>query len=330
MASAEPGRKAPYSNDIRWRVVWQRVGMELPFNEIAKHLNIATSTAHSIYHRFQNTGDVSATQPPKRESLRKLNSRDELLVIGLVLENPSLYLGEICHNIREILGKSVSAPTVCRLLARHGFTRKKIQQVAKQRSEQLRAAFQVEVSCYSRAQLVWVDETGCNARDHTRHYGYALRGQAPIYHRFLHRGKRVSAIAALAKDGIVAVDCHHGSVNAEVFADFIRGSLIPSMQSYDGETEKSIALMDNCSIHHTDIIAQLFRDVGIVLMFLPPYSPDLNPIEEAFTSVKAYLKRHDELMQALDDPIPVIKAAFNNITKEDSEGWITHAGYTTE
>ena len=107
MASAEPGRKTPYSNDIRWRVIWQRVGMELPFKDIAKHLNIASSTAHSIYHRFQRTGDVSATQPPTRECLRKLNSRDELLVIGLVLENPSLYLGEICRSIREILGKSV-------------------------------------------------------------------------------------------------------------------------------------------------------------------------------------------------------------------------------
>lgn len=74
---------------------------------------------------------------------------------------------------------------------------------------------------------MWNDETGCNARDHTHHYGYALRGQAPIYHRFLHHEP---AIAALAKGGIVAVDCHRGgSVNANGFADFVRGSLIPAI-----------------------------------------------------------------------------------------------------
>ena len=74
MISAEPGRKAPYSCDIRWRVVWQRVGMELPFKTIAKNLNIAASTAYLHYKRFQNTGEVRAASHRQRESTRKLNS----------------------------------------------------------------------------------------------------------------------------------------------------------------------------------------------------------------------------------------------------------------
>ena len=142
MTSAEPGRKAPYSRDIRWRVVWQRVGMELPFQTIAKNLNIAASTAYSHYKRFEITGDVSPTLQPQRESTRKLNNRDELFVIGLILANSTVYLYEICSQVKEVLGKLVSSPTVCRLLARYGMTRKKVQQIAIQRSEHFRAAFQ--------------------------------------------------------------------------------------------------------------------------------------------------------------------------------------------
>ena len=68
--SAEPGRKTANSLDIRWRVVWQHLGMELPFRTIGMNLNIASSTACSIYQRFEQTGAVNA----KREELRKLNS----------------------------------------------------------------------------------------------------------------------------------------------------------------------------------------------------------------------------------------------------------------
>ena len=60
--------------------------------------------------------------------------------------------------------------------------------------------------------------------------------------------------------------------------------------------------MDNCKIHHVQAVKDFFEDAGILLMFLPPYSPDYNPIEEAFSSVKYYLKDHDELLQSVDDP----------------------------
>jgi len=71
-------------------------------------------------------------------------------------------------------------------------------------------------------------------------------------------------------DGIVETESHKGSVNAEVFADFIRGSLIPKMRSFNGESPTSVVIMDNCSIHHTALIMELLQEVGIVVIFLPP------------------------------------------------------------
>ena len=76
-----------------------------------------------------------------------------------------------------------------------------------------------------------------------------------------------------------------------------------------------------------DQVLQLFLEAGILVLWLPPYGPDYNPIENAFNKVKYYLKEHDEILQVLNDPSPVIEAAFNDITRQDSVGWIRHCGY---
>ena len=125
-----------------------------------------------------------------------------------------------------------------------------------------------------------------------------LRGTTPTTHRFLSRGKRINAIAAISSNGILTVDLLEGSVTCERFYDFVRGSLIPNMLPFNGVNSQSIAVTDNCAIHHLQEVKQLFRDSGILLFFLPPYSPDLNPIEEAFSYVKTYLCKHDEFLQS--------------------------------
>jgi len=80
-----------------------------------------------------------------------------------------------------------------------------------------------------------------------------------------------------------------GPVNGSVFYDFVRGTLIPNMQFYDGENPNSIVIMDNCSIHHVQEVEDVIQQSGILLLFLPPYSPDLNPVEEAFSYIKGYM-----------------------------------------
>jgi len=93
----------------------------------------------------------------------------------------------------------------------------------------------------------------------------------------------VSAIAAMSRDGILALELHKGSVNGDIFLDFVRGSLIPNMQEYDGMASRSILIMDNLSVHHVSEVVQHFRLADIVVLSLPPYSPDLDPLEELFS-----------------------------------------------
>ena len=80
-------------------------------------------------------------------------------------------------------------------------------------------------------------------------------------------------------------------------------------------------------MHHVQELKDLVRDAGILLLFLPPYSPDYNPIEELFSYAKYYLKEHDEIAQALNDVTSILQSAFDNVTSHQCNGWITHSGY---
>ena len=330
--SAEPGRKRAYDRDLRWRIVYQRIAMNLKFIEIATNLNVAVSTAHRTFQLFEETGDVSASKDCCKKrydtSQRKIGQQEELFVIGAILANPALYMHEVCQEIRDVFGLSVSPPTICRLLHSYGITRKKIRQVALQRSYSLRGAFRAQCSLFDPDVFVFVDETGADHRSHIRKYGYALRGVTPEYKRpFQGHGQRVNAMIGISTIGVIAMEMTSSSVNTEIFFDFVRGTLIPNMQQFNGSNPRSIVVMDNLSVHHTAEVVGLFDQAGIPIFFLPPYSPDLNPAEECFSYVKAYLRKHDSLLQIIPDPTPIIKAAFQSVTTEHSKSWIQHSGY---
>ena len=262
-----------------------------------------------------------------RPTCRKLDDLHEIYILGMVADKPSLYLSEIARRIAEATNILVDGSTVCRLLHRNGCTRKKIVQVAKQRCVEYRARFMAEVFHYQKEMFVFVDETGSDRRDHIRKFGYAFKGEAPVYHRWLARGQRVSAIAAISCDGLLECELISGTVNGDKFLQFVQGSLIPQMAQFDGSSDRSIVVLDNCSIHHVTEVVDEFRKAGVMVLFLQPYSPDYMPIELCFSYIKAYLKSRDEVLKAVSDPKTVIKTAFDSVTKDQCINWINKCGY---
>ena len=103
-------------------------------------------------------------------------------------------------------------------------------------------------------------------------------------------------------------------------------AFIPNMLPFDGTNSTSVVVIDNCFIHHVEEVKLLLEEAVILVVYLPPYSPDLNPIEEAFSSVKSFLKEHEDLLTCivLNE---LIKSAFSNITKEKCDGWISNCNY---
>ena len=299
--------------------------MHLKFESIARNLNIAASTAHRIYSLFERTGSVDSQT--SKECKRVLGPANEVYVLGIILENPSMYLYEVSEEIRESLYISISPSSIYHLLKACGITRKKIRQVALQRCDALRGAYITQCLMFRPDMFVFVDESGSDRRSCIRKYGYALWGMTPTTHRLLHGGTRINAIAGIATSGLVALDLATISVTSEVFLDFAMGSLIPNMLPFNGTNPRSIVVMDNTSVHHTHEVISLFQSVGILVLFLPPYSPDLNPIEETFRYIKGYLRKYDTLLQVIPDPTDVVCSAFYSLTPQMCQHWIQHGGY---
>ena len=169
------------------------------------------------------------------------------------------------------------------VLHTNGFTYKKLHTVALQQDKHLRERFSSEVSVYTTGMFIFIDETGSDARNKLRKYGYSISGIPAKNHTYLVRGERISAIAYMSTAGLVDVKTIHGTANGEVFYNFVRTHLLPHLLPYNGINPHSVVVLDNCSIHHVTEVVKSIQDVGAHVLFLPPYSPDLNPIEELFS-----------------------------------------------
>ena len=100
------------------------------------------------------------------------------------------------------------------------------------------------------------------------------------------------------------------------------------IQPFNWINPHSVVIMDNASIHHVEGVIDLIENqVGARLLFLPPYSPDLNPVEEVFSKVKALMKQNDNLFQACSDTRVLLTMAFGMVTKQDCISFITHSGF---
>ena len=177
--------------------------------------------------------------------------------------------------------------------------------------------------CVSRSCRIFHDETGADKRNCLRKYGYSLRGKPATKKSFVVRGERVSAIACMTMERILDVKTHTDSSNGDIFYDFVNTHLIPHLCPFDGYSSNSVVVLDNCSIHHCTEVVTSLRDIGVMVHFLPPYSPELNPIEEAFSKVKTELKSIETYISDIET---AVLASFSTISASDCRGWISHSG----
>lgn len=326
MTSCEQRRRSAYSPDLRWRMVWQREVLGYRYEVIAINLNVDKATVWRIVKLFKETGQVEKKAYPREQANRKLTTPVELTILHVVLSHPGIYLREIQTELLELTGTDVCLGTLCRFLVRVGFTRQKMKYAALQRDKQLRSQFISDVSVYNPEMLVFLDESGADKRDYLRKYGYSLRGKPPVCHKLLVRGQHVSLIAFMSTAGILDFDIAHGSVNGDVLYNFVEKYLLPHLMPFDGNNPHSVVILDNCSIHHIDEIVRMIYEVGALVHFLPPYSPDYNPIESMFSKLKAEMKAIECHYDDSTDIETLILTALSSITTQDCQNWIENCG----
>ncbi|KIK01714.1 hypothetical protein K443DRAFT_98091, partial [Laccaria amethystina LaAM-08-1] len=114
-----------------------------------------------------------------------------------------------------------------------------------------------------------------------------------------------------------------GSYNGDEFLQWLEGLLV-IMNPYPAPL--SVLILDNCHIHHIEGVAEMCKERYYLLVYLPPYSPDLNPIEECFSFIKHYIRHAVELG---DDaaPFTFLYGALNEVTESHAIGWFKHSGY---
>ena len=295
--------------------------------EIAEYLCISKRSVYRYLNRFERNGDIKPNIYQHGPS-KLLGELEQVILLRIITSNPGIYLSEVESKLFEKFGVHISLSTICRTLKYIGCTRQVIQRIALQRSDERRAKFMAEVSMYDPRMLLWIDESGCDRRNCLRKRAYSPRGITPRHHCLMMRGTRYSAIPIMSVEGIHDVSLFEGNVNGARFEHFLRNSLLPILQPFNYVNKHSVVIMDNASIHHIDSIVNLIEtQVGARLLFLPPYSPDLNPLEEVFGQVKAIMKNNTSLFQVSTCPRALLTLAFNMVTIEDCTSYITHSGY---
>lgn len=139
-------------------------------------------------------------------------------------------------------------------------------------------------------QLVFVDETSKDGRSAMRQYAYSPIGTPAIATVDFQRGERISTLAAYNKSGFVAWSHTTGTFSRQRFHDAFVSTIIPNLNPYP--MPNSIVIMDNAKIHMYKELEEAIETKGALLFYLPPYSPQINPIETAFALLKGYIKDH--------------------------------------
>ena len=325
--SAESLRCSAYDEDLRWRMVYQREALGYTYQRIASNLSVDPSTVWRTVRLFHNTGSVSKKRYNKDNLPRKINDSILFVILQVVLETPGIFLREIQAHVEYLTGTTVSTSTICRALHEQRFSRTRMQLVARQRDEFLRATYVAEMSVYDAEMFVFLDETGSDRRNALRRRGYSWRGKPATSHKLLVRGERLNSIACISMEGVLECTTVTGSVDGDTFFTFVHSKLLPLLMPFNGRNPHSVVIMDNASIHHVDGIIDLIVSVGALVIFLPPYSPDYNPIEETFSKVKTLIKAYENVIKMNHmDMMDVVLTAFSQVTKEECKNWIDHCG----
>lgn len=167
------------------------------------------------------------------------------------------------------------------------------------------------------SRLVFVDESGFRLGSGTR-YGWSPKGlDAPG--REPGGWDTMTMIGGLSLDGFRAFTSIDAATSAEVFAAFVEVELAPNLKPGD------IVVLDNLSAHKNAAALAAIRKVGAEVLFLPPYSPEFNPIERAWSKLKEYIRRLQTLTR--DAFEKAVAAAMDAISLEDIMAWTNHAGY---
>jgi transposase len=168
--------------------------------------------------------------------------------------------------------------------------------------------------------LVFVDEMGTNT-SLSPVYGWAKKGERAYCSVPRNRGPNTTLLSSMSISGIGPSLAVEGATNREVFETYVERVLAPRLRP------GQVVVMDNLTAHKGDKVKELIEEQGCKLIYLPPYSPDFNPIEEAFSKIKGLVRKSEA--RSREALVDAIGKGISMVTAEDARGFFAHCGYTT-
>ena len=167
-------------------------------------------------------------------------------------------------------------------------------------------------------QWVFVDECGVTT-DLLRRYGRSLRGSRLNDHAPSGHWEAHTVVAALRPEGLTAPAVFDGPIDNSSFLAYVEQVLVPTLRRGD------VVVLDNLAVHRQPEVQAAITAVGASLRFLPPYSPDFNPIELAFAKLKAFMRAARP--RSFDEVLALVAAALHLFTPAECHNYVRHCGY---
>ncbi|WP_375318796.1 IS630 family transposase [Candidatus Tisiphia endosymbiont of Oplodontha viridula] len=279
---------SPYSYDLRSRVIehyekYKKIALT------CETFKISRTIIYDWIRLKEQTGDIKAKEGYQKGYGHKI---PDLAAFGNVIkEDNSLTLTEIAKK----LDNTVSIMTISRALKKLNISKKKAY-VYKEKSEEKRQNFHSELEKVAIERRVYLDEAGINDNE-SYEYGWSMKGNRCNGNKSGKRSERTSFIGALNQNSFVASLVFTGSCDSKVFEAYIENCLVPELKP------GQVVIADNASFHKSKRAKELIEQAGCKLKFLPPYSPDLNPIEHHWFPIK------NNIRKLLDKGISVFEAS---------------------
>jgi transposase len=313
-----------YSDDLRTKLLRAYAAGRGSLHQLASQFGVSYGYTKKIRRQQLQSGQMERPRQLRHGPTGLLSAEIKQYLRAAVAKQPDVTLAELKQQLRKAHQIEISQSRLWYWLRGLGLRHKKTLRAEEQQSgENLwrRQVWWELVAAIDPAWLVFLDESGVTT-EMTRHYGWGLRSErvreaVPAGH-----WRTLTILAALTTEGVLASMSIESPTDGDVFLAFVEQALAPRLQP------GHLVILDNPAAHKVDGGRQLIEACGASLLYLPPYSPDFNPIEQAWSKLKQLLRGIKARL--LDQLEPALATAIAATTPQDAQAFFRHCGYRTQ
>jgi transposase len=307
------------SNDLRLRIVTHYESTPYAtYASTAEHFSVGEATVSRLIRHVRRTGNVVPNIPARKPRVKI----DEAWLQSQLEDETEKRLSDIVARYKQERNITVAISSIWYASQALGYSFKKKTIFARERDSEriqnLRIKFIEEQKALTNKKLYFIDESGFRLGSCTR-YGWSKKGTKCFGSETGNSWQTMTMIGAMSTDDVSGFMTFTCNTTKAVFDVFLRSELINKLD------KNSCVIMDNVSFHKNKAIVKMIEDTCAEIKYLPPYSPELNPIEKLWSKLKEILRRMDTITKEMF--YKSAREALKYISTDDLQAWTKHCGY---